>query len=171
MGVSRFAWTCAAVAALAVPAHAHASAPLSARLVRDINTTFQTGSSLPHGFIAGPNRVYFVATTPETGTELFSIDGSVNNGGLRLEADLVPGTGSSNPLSDQIWAGTRTVYFVTEIGTDTAQLFALDSVTRATTQLADFPNLAGTSAAVVAGDRLFFMPVVFPSELWTTDGT
>jgi ELWxxDGT repeat protein len=164
----------AATALALLPLCADAAVPLRARLVRDINTDFEAGLSDPQGFVAGPGRVYFVATTPETGTELFSIDGTSANGGMRLEVDLAPGTASSNPRADKIWPGSRTIYFVAAFGDDSTDLFALDSVTRIATDLGDVP-LASTTVAhrsvAVVGDRLFFVPRYDTPALWTSDGT
>src|SRR4051794_41055771 len=66
-------------------------------LVKDLNTTIsnETESSKPEQFTAFGNRVYFVATTADYGTELWSTDGT--SSGTSIVADIIPGGGSSNP--------------------------------------------------------------------------
>src|SRR5436305_14568308 len=74
--------------------------PLAAQtpfLVKDINTTYasQPQSSSPTSFARFGNRVYFSATTPKEGTELWSTDGTP--AGTTLVSDIVAGAGASNP--------------------------------------------------------------------------
>ena len=155
---------------LALASSVHAAAdPLVARMVRDINMTPAAGLAGPTGFAAGIGRVYFAATTPETGRELFSVDDASN---VRLEVDLVAGTGSANPRRGLIFTGTRTVYFVADTAGGGMGLYALDSVTRAVTSITSSPSWAGSDldVASVVGDRLLFVSWS-DHKLWTSDGT
>lgn len=138
-------------------------------MVRDINTTPAAGLAGPGGFTAGNGRIYFAATTPESGRELFSFDGATN---VRLEADVVAGTGSANPRAGLIFAGTRTVYFVADVAGGSMGLYALDSVTHVVTSITSSPSWAGADRDIarVVGDRLLFVSWA-DRKLWTSDGT
>ncbi|UXI66793.1 hypothetical protein [Tahibacter amnicola] len=70
--------------------------PVRASLVKDIETAPGVASSDPGHFISIGDRAYFVATTPETGTELYSTDGSP--AGLRLVRDFAAGPASSSAV-------------------------------------------------------------------------
>src|SRR4051812_12625887 len=74
--------------------------PLGAQspyLVKDINTTSSSNlkSSSPAEFGALGNTIFFAATTDGAGTELWKSDAP--GSGTSMVADIIPGTGSSNP--------------------------------------------------------------------------
>ncbi len=65
----------------------------SISLLKDINPGAQP--STPSGFTNFNNKLYFIATSAESGMELWSTDGT--EAGTKLTADINPGTGSSIP--------------------------------------------------------------------------
>jgi ELWxxDGT repeat protein len=71
-----------------------AQVPVRATLVRDFNTTEVELSSTPRDFVAAEGKVYFSATRPQTGRELYAV---AADGQPYLVADLAPGGASSNP--------------------------------------------------------------------------
>jgi len=68
-----------------------------AALVKDINTTTDTGSSDPAGFVQIGSRTFFSASDPNFGRELWVTDGTTP--GTVQVKDICPGDCSSNPLN------------------------------------------------------------------------
>lgn len=81
---------------------AAADAQAPAYLVRDIEARPVTSSSTPNGFALLNERVFFIASTPEHGAELWSTDGSA--AGTQMLGDLEPGAESAGIL-DLLVAG------------------------------------------------------------------
>jgi len=71
--------------------------------------------------LAVGGHLYFVATTPSTGTELFVSDGSV--AGTHVALDLVPGPGSSDPAELVLCHGD--VFFTATDATGDRELFRI----------------------------------------------
>lgn len=66
--------------------------PMSEQIVHDIHPS---GPSRPRDLTVDAGRVYFAATDPVNGREVWSSDGTA--AGTHLEADLAPGSASSEP--------------------------------------------------------------------------
>lgn len=83
------------VSVLALLAFSSVSAAVEFRMVKDAETALAPLDSFPHDFYAVGDSLYFTATRPETGTELFVIEGQ--SAVPRLVADLAPNGASSWP--------------------------------------------------------------------------
>jgi ELWxxDGT repeat protein len=117
-------------------------------------------------------RLYFSATTPATGDELWATDGTA--AGTRVVKELVPGGGSSTPGNLVVFKGRL---FFTATTPDTGfEWFSTDGTSAGTTLLTDIaPAGQGSNPgpAVVAAGLLWFGAgdPTFGRELWSTDGT
>ncbi len=144
-------------------------------LVKDINTTYahDTASSKPRNFVKWRNRTYFVATLEEQyGTELWSTDGT--SGGTSIVADLIPGSGSSNPASLKVV--NDVLLFTARSVNHGIEIWTTDGTAAGTRMLADLnpgPSSAQPFFSVSLGNRLFFTADDGANgrELWVTDGT
>jgi ELWxxDGT repeat protein len=76
-----------------LPAVAAAS---DSRLVRDINTSAGSSGN-PSNLVAAGGKVFFTASTPTTGTELWVSDGT--NAGTRMVRDIWPGSRNLLPIT------------------------------------------------------------------------
>lgn len=141
-------------------------------LVRDINTTvsFDTSSSSPAGFTLYRDRTFFVATTDETGTELWSSGGN----GAALVADIIPGISSGNP------GGLKVVHeallFNARSVDHGIELWATDGTAAGTRLLLDInpgPSSSQPGTKFTFGNRMLFSADDGTNgrELWTSDGT
>src|SRR5262245_66015531 len=92
-------WLLALPIAWALVAPAHAQSP--AFLVRDIHTAASVDGSNPVQLVQVGATTFFVASTPQTGAELWKTDGTP--GGTVLVKDIAPGPVSpfQQPLIDQ----------------------------------------------------------------------
>src|SRR5262245_49473554 len=68
---------------------------VTAGMIADLNVA--PANSSPSALVEMNGSIYFVATTPEYGTELWKSDGTA--AGTVLVADIVPGTGSGSPTN------------------------------------------------------------------------
>ena len=116
-------------------------------------------------------RVWFRADDGTHGRELWASDGTA--GGTQVFLDLVPGSGSSDPLA-LTPIGDR-LYFGADTGLDDAVPWVTDG-----TVLGSHALLAGTTETysepesfTTAGGRVYYRQVAEggPSRLWRTDGT
>ncbi|HEY0371664.1 MAG TPA: ELWxxDGT repeat protein [Thermoanaerobaculia bacterium] len=156
-----------AVLLLALPAGAQAP-----YLVKDINTTVSSAraSSEPSLFTAHGGRVYFVATTHETGTELWSTDGA----GASMVADILPGEASGNPAA--LRAGIPNLLFNARDVNHGVELWTTDGTGAGTRMLVDInpgPSSSDASTGILHRDRILFAADNGTNgrELWSTDGT
>src|SRR5688572_28161919 len=76
-------------------------------LLKDINTTLSTSSSTPQNMTVVGSTLYFVATDPFHGQELWKTDGTA--AGTVMVKDIMVGTGSSSPQNLTDFGGT--LYF------------------------------------------------------------
>jgi ELWxxDGT repeat protein len=153
------------------------SLPLAAQtpyLVKDINTTFSnsTKSSSPAEFAAFGSRIFFIATTDAAGTELWSTDGT--SAGTSMVADIIPGSGSSNPNSLHVVNGS--LLFNARDVNHGIELWTTDGTAAGTHLLTDInpgPTSSQPVSAVVYKNRMLFSADDGTNgrELWTTDGT
>jgi len=143
-------------------------------LVKDINTTVsgETKSSSPQEFASFGNRIFFVATTDEAGTELWSTDGT--SGGTVLVADIIPGPGSSSPTGLKVVNGL--LLFTARDVDHGLELWRSDGTAAGTRMLLDLnpgPSSAQPRQFVPFKNGMLFSADdgTTGRELWFTDGT
>jgi ELWxxDGT repeat protein len=149
--------------------------PLTAQtpyLVKDINsTTAPTDilSSSPNNFIRFGSRIFFSASTPSSGTELWSTDGT--EAGTTQVADIYPGPASSFPTQFAVVNGN----LLFNVGPSGAQeLWATDGTAAGTHVIAAVSRYTRSkSDQLIVQGRMIFSAYAAPNgnELWTTDGT
>lgn len=136
-------------------------------LVKDIGTELAAAHSEPRRFRRVGDHIYFNATTPLLGRELYRTDGVMAQ--PELVADFVPGTGSSYAKAVGI-AGGRLVVEADD-GMLGDRLFAFDRASGSRTTLLVFGSggdqLSVTPVAQLA-DHVLFRTL---EQLYTTDGT
>jgi ELWxxDGT repeat protein len=162
----RLVFLCTTLVVGANAAHAQSLPPLEVSMIKDTNTAPDEYGSNPGGFRRIDDRVYFYASTPATGRELFSTDGTP--GGLRFEHDLTPGVRGTEPgpvvlgrLGDRLIVTAK--YQLWAIGNGTA--VALTPPTTFDT------NTIVTQAIANVGGRLLMTRGSFNDTIWVTDGT
>jgi ELWxxDGT repeat protein len=130
-------------------------------LVKDINATTSSDGSESKNLVAIGGITYFVATTPEHGTELWKSDGT--EAGTEIVKDIVPGTGFGFPQS--LTALGSTLYFVASSG-----LWKSDGTAAGTLMVKD---IIGGQLLTAVGSTLYFVAYdgVTGYELWKSDGT
>ncbi|HVX27332.1 MAG TPA: hypothetical protein VHB70_13370 [Parafilimonas sp.] len=147
-------------------------------MVSEINTNSTAGSAVNYTVYEfsndykeyGPgailnNELFFSATKPETGNELYKSDGT--NAGTKLANDLVKGETGSSPYNFINRNGN--IYFITL--EDTSRLYKIDSIGKPTI-------LVSTKGFIecfdVAKNGLVFYAKINDSsktELWRSDGS
>ena len=140
-------------------------------LVKDINTTYSFGrkSSNPSQYTAQGDRVFFIATTDDTGTELLSTDGTSTT-----MLDLLPGPPSSNPFA--LRGGLGSLVFNARDVNHGVELWTTDGTLAGSRMLLDInpgPNSSDASTGVFYRNRWLFSADNGTNgrELWITDGT
>ncbi|MDQ6523843.1 Ig-like domain repeat protein [Nocardioides sp. LHD-245] len=140
--------------------------------VKDIYPGGAVGGE-PRDLAVHGGRVYFSARHPDTGTELWTTDGT--EAGTHLIQDLLPGPGNGQP-HDLVWVGGR-LYFEAADSATTSGLFTT-SGTAAGTRLVKRLTVGGAEAFAsnlrAAGDRVLFkvfVPDPVSESLWISDGT
>ncbi|HJU38916.1 MAG TPA: hypothetical protein VJ724_05035, partial [Tahibacter sp.] len=142
------------------------SLPLEVSLIRDTNTAPDQYGSVPGAFRRIDDRVYFYASAPQTGRELFSTDGTP--GGWRLEYDLVPGPMAGYPSPVALGrVGNRLIV------TAMYRLWAYGNGTAvALTPPATFDdNTTPRRAMANVGGRMLVTSGNSFDPIWVTDGT
>lgn len=153
----------------APPAQAASSWSWTANLVSDIDPGGRGDpdpSSYPREFTRLGANIYFSASRPGYGNELWRSDGTA--AGTRLVKDIAPGRANSSP--SLLAVAGRTLYFATENSNgDRSQLWRSDGTTRGTVKVA---NLRVESKVVAVGSTVYFVAdQAGGSELWRTRGT
>jgi len=134
------------------------------------------GSSLPVLHASAGGRVYFAATSGNTGSEPWVSDGTAP-GTLRL-GDLCPGAASSNPSQFVCVRGGRVLFTATNgaaNGTGT-ELYATDGTVAGTGLVRDIQRGSPSSSPrwlVAVGKRVYFAADdgARGNELWVSDGS
>lgn len=139
-------------------------------LVKNINTT---GSSSPKGFVGMGSYLYFNATTPAVGAELWKTDGTAAN--TTLVSDLLTGANSSNPRN--ITNLNSNILFFADNSFAVTDLWKSDGTFAGTTKIiaSGFFNPFDESAGLTLyGSHVYFSfnTSLFSSnqELYRTDG-
>lgn len=118
------------------------------------------------------NTLFFSATKPETGFELYKSDGT--RSGTDLAKDIYTGEGSSNPMSFTL--KDNAVYFLA-FANDSNNQFMQSIYKADNNDVVQLPTVPGAfiNAYAVADNGLVYYIVVNNStqayELWRTDGT
>jgi ELWxxDGT repeat protein len=112
-------------------------------------------------------KLYFTATTPELGEELWVSDGTA--AGTHLFLDLRKGAAGSRPLLLSVAAGR--LFFAADDGEHGVELWSTDGVAAHTAMVADIapgPLSAWPGRPVLAGGTLYFAAEdgIAGSELW-----
>lgn len=152
------------------------------QLLKDI-VSGQEGSN-PQWMTVVGNKVYFTATTPEVGQELWITDGTA--AGTMLVKDIYEGESGSNLFGLTSFNG-KCLFFAMDIEseldpvidsqTPEQWLWASDGTAAGTMRIADVPTRRGIDGPhgylVPSGDLVFFIGYdrAFNETLWTTDGT
>src|SRR5262245_50566977 len=146
---------------------------LSAPLVKDINPAIV--GSVPTSLTVVGDRVFFAASTPETGNELWVSDGTPEG---TVVLDLIPGPAGSFPMSLTNVGGTLffTARDLTDGVTHGRELWKSDGTPAGTMLVKDIEP--GTSdgfpdSLTNVGGTLYFAAFdsIHGTELWKSDGT
>src|SRR5262245_8795272 len=134
----------------AMAASSHAQAP--AFLVRDINSVPEAVASDPRLLVQVGATIYFVASTPQMGRELWKSDGTA--AGTALVTAIRPGGECSSP--DSLVGVGGTLFFTASDGSTGSELWKSDGSAAGTVRVKDiWPGSIGSS----------------PSSLVDVDGT
>ncbi len=157
--------------ALAAPLALRAQSPY---LVKDINavTAANPASSQPGNFFRFGSRIFFSASTPGNGMELWSTDGTA--AGTAQVADINPGSAASLPHGFTVVNGK--LLFNARDVRNGDELWTTDGTAAGTRLLADIRTGSVSSAPsdrIVYGDKMIFAADdgIDGNELWITDGT
>lgn len=152
-------------------------------LVKDINPG--SGNSNPGGTDDGDgnfkvvgNTLFFTATTPNEGTELWKTDGTT--AGTMLVKDIVPGSASSNIIFGKNSGNTsigNMLFFIANDGVNGQELWKSDGTTAGTVMVKDITG--GSSSTLFGKEFAAFGSTLFflcnngsnGAEMWKTDGT
>jgi ELWxxDGT repeat protein len=153
---------------IAVPGYSQLS------LVKDINPgTVSNSSSYPSNLVNVNGTLFFTATHPVSGTELWKSDGT--DGGTVLVKDINPNGSSSPTLMTNV---NGIVYFVADNGTNGKELWKSDGSENGTVMVKDIG--AGSLSAIIAdltnsNGVLFFSAYNEGASsnwvIWKSDGT
>jgi ELWxxDGT repeat protein len=158
---------------------APAESPSTPSMVADLNTQPVNGDAFPSPYYFPPpqmvalgSTVYFTATDPVHGLELWRSDGTPE--GTRLVRDIRPGSGGANLQTLTVHQGR--LYFYADDGVWGREIWTSDGTREGTRLLRDVCpgpcSISGRGSIASAGDRLYFMAGPFNGlELWRTDGT
>ncbi|MCX5660876.1 MAG: Ig-like domain-containing protein [Planctomycetota bacterium] len=139
-------------------------------LVQDLNDQGQT--SLPGKMAVVGSTLYFTASDPIHGAELWKSDGTV--AGTTFVKDINPGTGWSS--IDYVTAAGGLLFFTANDGAHGAEVWRSDGTDAGTFLLKDIvagTGNANTQSLVAVGSTVFFYANdgVRGAELWKSDGT
>jgi len=130
------------------------------------------GNQMEVNFVPGQNQLFFVATTPEEGTELWVSDGTIT--GTVLVKDIYPGVSSSNS-GGFVWLDGA-MYFSAYDGVHGYELWKSDGSLNGTRMVKDI--YPGAISSWAGGLTVFNHKVYFSAddsingnELWVTDGS
>lgn len=143
-----------------------------AQTFSSIDITSGSGNSSPTYLTSYQGKVYFWATTPANGTELYVSDGTP--AGTQLLKDIVPGPGSSYPNS--FIECNNLLFFSANDSVHGTELWVTDG-TGAGTQMLTDANTGTASGSpyymTPFNNKLYYSTAdaTHGTELWVTDGT
>jgi len=121
----------------------------------------------PSNFCVVGSTLYFLASGPYSGRELWKTDGTF--GGTHLVRDAYPGQGSAN-ISFLINLKETLYFFATDY--TGAGLWSSDGTEEGTVRVTGLGNSSPSLPPLKIGDTLYFSAVSLnQGELWATDGT
>lgn len=146
----------------------HASSEIDLQLVKDITTAPAPGRSAPAHFRVNGGALYFNATTPLLGRELYVSDGV----DAQLVADLAPGTASSNATLLGRVSGGRLIVDADD-GVQGQQVAVFDPLGATLTPLMPFgvPSSGPRTEPVAQIGAHVLFRTLTDGRVWTTDGT
>ncbi|MCQ4164198.1 hypothetical protein [Tahibacter harae] len=161
---------CAVAALLLAGAAAAAEiGPVSLELVRDFNTAPLKEGSWLHTFHSQGGKVYFTASTPLSGAEIFVSNGTP--GSAELFGDIVPGPASSGAV---VVGQAGDYLIVAGRENQRERVWSLHTGTREVQLLVDYPETYGLGPVVEARESTrthSYFSMQHDHSLWTTDGT
>ena len=164
-----FAW--ALVAAVVFSVSAVAQSPY---LVTDLNTgTSSPRNSNPVGYQGFGDKVYFFASTLDSGRELWTYDGST----VSMLKEIYPGSSSGFLSTDRLTDIGGGVLLFRAYDPQGAGIWRTDGTTAGTTKVKSLGFASGNYSAAgpraMLNGRMFFMADdgVHGQELWSSDGT
>jgi ELWxxDGT repeat protein len=162
---------CLVLAVSLVGASAAGALEPLASLVKDINTAGPVDpdfiSSSPRQLTAAGDKVFFAATEPGSGTELWVSDGTAV--GTELLEDLAPGPGSS--AVHAVGALGNLFVWAAVDGSSELSLRRSDGTRTGTFEIS-VPAERFTGLAAIAGHLIYFTACeASDCRLWTSDGT
>jgi ELWxxDGT repeat protein len=115
--------------------------------------------------------VFFTASTPATGRELWRTDGTA--GGTQLVKDINPG--AADALVDNLTPVDGVLYFLADDGVNGSALWRTDGTAAGTVLVKDIvpgPEASSIGDLIAFNGRLFFLATgAGGRELWQSDGT
>ncbi|WP_276135229.1 ELWxxDGT repeat protein [Polluticoccus soli] len=129
-------------------------------------------SSSPNNFCIVGNKLYFTATTPATGSELWVTDGTV--AGTQV-LEINPGADGSSPSSLHEMAGK--LVFLASSPTSGMEPWISDGTVAGTQLIKDIMPGTGNSTSELDGavlnGKMYFAAddITYGREIWVTDGT
>ena len=133
--------------------------------------------SLPIGFVQFKGQMFFQASTPDRGTELWVSDGSQQN--TQVLKDICPGecdglkTPFPKPDSKSAVVGGDQLFFIGSDGDQPYQLWSTQGTEANTETIANLPGEVISELAFV-GNHVFFLiqdPNKEQVQVWKSDGT
>ena len=139
---------------------------------RDHVIEVSTNNNWPDNLSERDTPIFFSATTPSHGRELWKTDGTFS--GTSLVKDIFPGVGDANPNS--ITQVGDSVFFVAEDDIAGAELWKSDGTNAGTFRIKDIvlgPEDSNPSELCTIGSNVVFVAQDLPddSRLWRSDGT
>lgn len=120
--------------------------------------------NFPKGLVVSGNKLFFSASTTESGYEPWVSDGTA--AGTRMIADLRPGTNGSMNSTNLTPFRDGVLFFAADAQGEMAVWFS-DGTAGQTRRIATVAHLWSSTAAVI-GDQAYFSTA---TDLWKTDGT
>jgi len=135
------------------------------QLLADINTQ---ASGIPREFIEFSGRLYYSASDPEHGQELWSSDGTSE--GTHLVKDINQGIQNSGPQDFVVFNGS--LYFTALTASTGFRLWRTDG-TEAGTQMVHTVGVSSADKLVEFNGSVYFIGIAGTSgpDLWKSDGT
>jgi ELWxxDGT repeat protein len=144
------------------------------QLVKDIYTGADTGGSYPFLLANVNGTLFFVATTPMEGNELWKSDGTED--GTELIKDIFPGVGLDSENPTELTNVNGILFFVANDGVHGRELWKSDGTEAGTVLVKDIRiglSDGDPHYMTAVGDEIYFVANdgIHHYELWKSDGT